>query len=65
MKYAPVDFDNGTGMDRTMDKEFDEWSRGVHQDPGECDEVRRYVDVQKDQKEVGLWGEWRAMEGNG
>jgi len=55
----------GQGMDRTMDEVFDKWSGGVCQDPGECDKVRRYVDIQKLQKEVGLWGKWRGKEGNG
>ena len=36
-----VDFDRGTGMDRTVDGGFDEWSGGVRQGLGECDEVRR------------------------
>ena len=65
MKYAPVDFDRGTGMDRTMDEEFNEQSGRVRQVPGECDEVRMRVDVRKLRKEVGLWGKWQGMEGNG
>jgi len=65
VKYAPVDFNRGTGMDRTMDGVFDEWSRGVRQDLGECDKVQMRADLQKLQKEVGLWGKWKGMEGKG
>ena len=52
-------------MDRTMDEEFNEQSGRVRQVPGECDEVRMRVDVRKLRKEVGLWGKWQGMEGNG
>ena len=48
----------------TMDGVFDEWSGGVRQGPGECDEVRRDADVWKLRKEAGLqgkWGEWKGM----
>jgi len=63
--YAPVDFDRGMGMDRMVDGVFDEWSGGVHQGPGECNEVRVHADIWKLWKEVGLWGKWKGMEGNG
>ena len=61
MKYAPVDFDRGTGMDRTMDEEFNERSGRVRQVPGECDAVRRDADVRKLRKEARLQGKWRGM----
>jgi len=51
-------------MDRTVDGVFDGWSGGVHQGPGECDEVRMCADVRKLRKGVGLWGKWKGMEGN-
>ena len=41
-------------MDRTVDGVFDEWSGGVRQGPGECNEVRRYEDAQRLRKEAGL-----------
>ena len=65
MRYAPVDFDRGTGMDRTVDGVFGRWSGRVRQGPGECDEVRMSADARKLRKEVGLWGKWKGMEGNG
>ena len=52
-------------MDRTVDGVFDEWSEGVRQSPGACDEVRRDADGRKPRKEVGLHGKWKGMEGNG
>jgi len=52
-------------MDRTVDGVFDKWSGGVRRGLGACDEVRRDVDVRKLQKEAGLQGKWREMEGNG
>jgi len=52
-------------MDRTVDGVFNKWSRGVRQGPGECDEVRMHADIRKLRKEVGLWGKWQGMEGNG
>ena len=52
-------------MDRMVDGVFDEWSGGVHQGPGECDEVRRGADIQKVRKEVGRQGKWKGMKGNG
>ena len=52
-------------MDGTVDGVFDEWSEGVRQGPGACDEVRRDADARKLRKEVGLHGKWREMEGNG
>jgi len=65
VEYAPVDFDRGMGMDRTVDGVFDGWSGRVRQGPGECDKVWMRADVRKLRKEVGLWGKWWGMEGNG
>jgi len=48
-------------MDRTVDGVFDEWSGGVRQDPGGCDEVRMRADARKLWKEAGLHGKWRGM----
>ena len=64
-EYAPVDFDIGTGMDRTVDGVFNEWSGGVRRGPGASDEVRRDAVARKLRKEAGLQGKWREMEGNG
>ena len=52
-------------MDRTVDGVFDEWSGGVRQVLGECDEVRMRADLRKLRKEAGLHGKWRGIEGNG
>ena len=65
MKYAPVDFNNGTGMDRTKDEVFDKWFGRVHRGPGECDEVWRYADIRKLYECIGLRREVQGMMGNG
>ena len=51
-----------------VDKVFngwDEWSITVQCSPGEHEEVRRYVDVQKLYGEVGLRGKMKGKVGNG
>jgi len=48
-------------MDRTVDRVFGEWSEGVRQGLGACDEVRRDADVRKLRKEAGLHRKWRGM----